>query len=137
MDVPGLLSYLGQKVSDAHACIHCNRRFPDLLSVRRHMLDKGHTQLASEVHTHRGNYDEAGTNELQEELEPFYDYHSSMREVAEKITDPKQKVASILRFFDTDKDRKLGPEEVASLWAAASDGGKLSEAQYEGACAMC
>jgi len=70
-------------------------------------------------------------------LEPFYDYHSSMREVADKIKDPQQKVASILRFFDIDKDRKLGPEEVASLWAAASEGGKLSEAQYEGACAMC
>lgn len=136
-DVPALLSYLGSKVGEHHACINCNRRFPDLQSVRRHMIDKGHTQLASEAHTRRGNIDEAGTIDLQEELEPFYDFHSSVREVSAKITDPKQKIASILRFFDADKDRKLGPEEVASLWAAASDGAKLSEAQYAGACAMC
>jgi hypothetical protein len=100
------------------------------------MIDKGHTQLASEVHTRRGNYDEAGTNEMQNELEPFYDFHSSMREVSEKITDPQQKVASILRFFDADKDLKLDQREVAELWAAAADGAQLSEAQYEGACAM-
>lgn len=137
VDVSALLSHLGRKVSEFNCCIHCSRRFPDLASVRRHMLDKGHTQLASEAHTRRGKYDEAGTNELQEELEPFYDYRSSMREVAEKIRDPTQKVASILRFFDVDKDRKLDQQEVANLWAAASEGAILSEAQYEGACAMC
>jgi hypothetical protein len=131
------LGHLGQKVSEDHACIHCNRRFPDLQSVRRHMVDKGHTQLASEARTRRGNYDEDGTQGLQDELEPFFDFNPSMREVADRIQKPAQKVASILRFFDADKDEKLGPDEVQALWAAASDGGKLSEAQYEGACAMC
>merc|ERR1719162_1963528 len=60
-----------------------------------------------------------------------------MREVSNNIKDPLQKVASIMRYFDVDKDEKLGPNEVAALWAAASEGGKLSESQYEGACAMC
>jgi len=136
-DVPALLSFLGQKVSEPpHACINCNRRFPDLASVRRHMLDKGHTQLTAEARTRRGGYDEATTDEMQAELEPFYDFNSSVREVAEKINNPQQKVASILRFFDEDKDQKLGQHEVASLWAAANDGVELSQAQYEGACAM-
>jgi hypothetical protein len=101
------------------------------------MLDKGHTQIGSEVKSRRGNYDEAGSNELQNELEPFYDFHASVREVAEKINDPQQKVASILRFFDIDKNLRLDHQEVSELWAATSDGDKFSEAQYEGACAMC
>jgi len=136
LDVPALLAHLAEKVSVSYGCINCNRRFPDLLSVRRHMLDKGHTQLASEAHTRRGKYDEAGTNLLQSELEPFYDFHSSVREVAEKIVDPQQKVASIFRFFDADKDQVLQQHEVAELWAAAKDGAELTEAQYKGACAM-
>lgn len=138
LSVEELLLHLHQKVTgDLHMCINCNRRFPDSQSVRRHMMDKGHTQLSSEVHTRRGNFSKILTNELQAELEPFYDFHGSMREVSDKIVDPKQKIASILRFFDKDKDQKLGPLEVAELWAAASDGGKLSEAQYLGACSKC
>merc|ERR1712070_482024 len=68
--------------------------------------------------------------------EPFYDYSSSMLEWSQKITNPKQKVASILRFFDADKDKRLNQKEVGDLWAASSDGAKLSEVQYQGACAM-
>jgi hypothetical protein len=136
-DVPVFMNYLAQKVSIDHACINCNRRFPDLQSVRRHMVDKGHTQLASEARTRRGNFDEGATEDLKEELEPFYDYNSSVREVAEKIHLPQQKVASILRFFDADKDKKLGPDEVANLWGNTNDGATMTQAQYEGACAMC
>mmetsp|Transcript_155337 Transcript_155337/g.289807 ORF Transcript_155337/g.289807 Transcript_155337/m.289807 type:complete len:525 (+) Transcript_155337:74-1648(+) len=132
-DVVGLLSYLGEKIS-AGVCINCNRRFPDLASVRRHMTDKGHCQIGSEAYTRRGNYDEAGTEELRAELEDFYDFHASMREVSEKITDPKQKVASILRFFDADHDGVLNRQEVEQLWAAATDGAELTEVQYLGAC---
>jgi len=138
IDRDGLLAYLGHKVSEPpYACINCNRRFPDAQSVRRHMLDKGHTQIGSEVFSRSGRYDEASTNELQSELEPFYDFHASVREVAEKINNPQQKVASILRFFDADKNQTLDYQEVSELWAATSDGEKFSEAQYEGACAMC
>jgi len=134
-NVPDLLNHLGRKVSEG-VCLHCNRSFPDLQSVRRHMIDKGHTQLASEAKTRAGNIDEEGTIDMQEELEPFYDFHGSIKEIADKINNPAQKVASILRYFDSDKDKKLGPDEIASLWAAAKDGAKLSEAQYVGACAM-
>jgi len=100
------------------------------------MLDKNHTQLVSTAYTRRGNYDEEATLEMQEELEPFYDFSSSMLEYAQRITDPAQKAASILRFFDTDKDQVLSRAEVAALWAATNDGAELSEAQYEGACKM-
>jgi len=138
-DVPGFLTHLHSKIAEPpHLCINCNRRFPDASSVRRHMLDKGHTQIGSEAYTRRGNYSEANTNELQAEMEPFYDFRGSVREVAEKLVqEPAQKVASILRFFDADKDGRLSQLEVAELWSAATDGGKLSESQYAGACAMC
>lgn len=132
-DVAGLLTFLGEKIT-AGVCINCNRKFPDLASVRRHMLDKGHTQIGTEAYTRRGNIDEAGTEELRAELEDFYDFHASMREVSEKISDPKQKVASILRFFDADRDGVLNREEVEELWGAATEGATLSEAQYLGAC---
>lgn len=134
-DFPGLLSYLHMKIAEG-VCIHCNRRFPDRASCLKHMIDKNHCRLATEVFTRRGKYDEAATEDMQEELEPFYDYHSSVREVAEKIMDKKQKVASILRFFDEDKDQRLSRAEVAELWAAANDGAELSQAQYAGACSM-
>jgi len=138
-DLPGFLTFLHCKLAEPpHLCLKCNCRFPDANSVRRHMLDKGHTQIGSEIYTRRGNYSEAGTNELQAEMEPYYDFRSSVREVAEKLVqEPAQKVASILRFFDADKDGRLSRAEVGEMWKAIMDGGKLSEAQYLGACSMC
>jgi len=137
IDVPKFLTHLGTKITEDYACINCNRRFPDLASVRRHMVDKGHTQLTSEAKTRRGNYDKDGTAGLEDEMEPFFDFTGSVRDVADKINNPKQKVASILRFFDIDRDGKLDPLEVAGLWSSINDGAKLSDTQYQGACALC
>mmetsp|Transcript_1225 Transcript_1225/g.2985 ORF Transcript_1225/g.2985 Transcript_1225/m.2985 type:complete len:524 (+) Transcript_1225:63-1634(+) len=137
-DVPGLLGFLGQKLSQPpHACIYCNRRFPDLRSVRRHMADKSHMRVVTEfggARTRRGNLDEYGTEELQAELEEFYDFHASTREVTERIKDPAQKAAAMLRYFDRNGDGRLCREELAKLWEAVSEGAELSDTQYVGAC---
>eukprot|EP00418_Pyrodinium_bahamense_P014193 CAMPEP_0179105788 /NCGR_PEP_ID=MMETSP0796-20121207/49147_1 /TAXON_ID=73915 /ORGANISM="Pyrodinium bahamense, Strain pbaha01" /LENGTH=561 /DNA_ID=CAMNT_0020803783 /DNA_START=31 /DNA_END=1715 /DNA_ORIENTATION=+ len=133
-DLPGLLTFLWQKISEQpHSCLFCNRRFPDVASVRRHMIDKNHTRIGTEARSRRGNVDQAGTEELQEELRDFYDYHGSTREITERISDPQQKVGALLRFFDADRDGLLKQKELAQLWVATT-GLELSEAQYLGAC---
>ncbi|KAJ1499718.1 hypothetical protein HMI56_004239 [Coelomomyces lativittatus] len=51
IDLPGLLTYLGEKVSIGHACLWCNTYdsttglFETLNDVRRHMIDKSHCQM--------------------------------------------------------------------------------------------
>jgi len=136
-DLPGLLIRLGQKISEPpHACIFCNRKFPNAASVRRHMIDKRHTRIGTEAYSRRGHYDEVATEQLQEELEDFYDYHASTREVTDLIQEPGHKVAAIFRFFDVDRDDRLRREEVAQLWAATTNGDELTDAQYLGACSL-
>jgi len=133
-DVPGLLSFLRQKISEPpHACIFCNRPFPDEGGVRRHMLDKNHTRIGTEARSRRGNINAAGSEELRNELEEFYDYHGSTREITERIKDPRQKVGAVLRYFDADRDGYLNQQELAQVWAATT-GLELTEAQYLGAC---
>lgn len=51
-DLPGLLSYLGEKVVIGNICLYCpngGKEFGSLESVRRHMVDKGHCRLAFET----------------------------------------------------------------------------------------
>lgn len=133
-DLPGLMKFLADKVSKPpHACICCNRPFPDLNSVRRHMIDKCHTHIATEARTRTGNIDEAMTDELQAELEPFYDYHGSTREITERMTPPQQ-IAALHRYFDSDRDGYLDKAELAKMWYTMVEGAVLSEAQYLGAC---
>eukprot|EP00928_Gymnodinium_smaydae_P079251 TRINITY_DN63224_c0_g1_i1.p1 TRINITY_DN63224_c0_g1~~TRINITY_DN63224_c0_g1_i1.p1 ORF type:complete len:558 (+),score=184.57 TRINITY_DN63224_c0_g1_i1:53-1726(+) len=135
-DVPGLLLHLRKKINEPpHQCIACNRPFPDAASVRRHMFDKCHTHLCSEVHTRRGLADHAGSDQMQAELEDFYDFRASVKEVMERFRAP-QKASALLRFFDADGDGRLDFTELSALWAAGNDGAELSEAQYTGACGL-
>ncbi|KAI9184218.1 pre-60S factor rei1 [Blastocladiella emersonii ATCC 22665] len=61
VDLPGLLAYLGEKVSVGNACLWCyspyreghtdlktKGLFKDLAAVRKHMCDKGHCKVAYE-----------------------------------------------------------------------------------------
>jgi hypothetical protein len=134
-DIQGLLEHLWKKINLEYTCVFCNRRFPDAASCRRHMLDKKHTRIGLEARTRRGNPDEQGSRELQAEVEDFYDFTGSTREITEKITGTEQRIASILRYFDEDRDGYLCHEEVSVLWKAASESSEeLSEAAYLGAC---
>lgn len=68
VDLPGLLSYLSDKICVGHICLYCNGRgrgFGSREAVQRHMLDKGHCKLA---------YD---ADEDKLELGDFYDFSSS------------------------------------------------------------
>jgi|ERR1719468_171157 len=136
-DVPGFLSFLHEKITEPpYRCLFCNRRFADAADVRRHMLDMKHTRVGTQARTRRGFVDEMGTEDMEEEIEAFFDYHGSVREITEKIKDPQQKVASILRFFDKDQDGHLSQEELAALWAQASGGLDLPEGHYKSACSI-
>ncbi|GAC98590.1 potential zinc finger protein [Pseudozyma hubeiensis SY62] len=68
VDLPGLVSYLADKVSIGNICLYCNGRgkgFHNLESVRNHMLDKFHCKIAY------------SDEEDQLELGDFYDFTSS------------------------------------------------------------
>ncbi|CBQ71182.1 conserved hypothetical protein [Sporisorium reilianum SRZ2] len=68
VDLPGLVSYLADKVSIGNICLYCNGRgkgFHNVESVRNHMLDKFHCKIA---------YSDM---EDQLELGDFYDFTSS------------------------------------------------------------
>lgn len=133
-NMEGLLSFMWHKINrPPHSCIFCNRKFPDAGSVRRHMLDKSHSRIGTEARTRRGNPDEMGSAELELEIEEFYDFTASTREITEKIQNPAQKVASILRFFDEDRDGYLRFVELKTLWEATV-GSEFSEMVYRGVC---
>eukprot|EP00438_Fugacium_kawagutii_P014296 Skav226013 [mRNA] locus=scaffold1010:239089:249529:+ [translate_table: standard] len=102
------------------------------------MLDKGHTRIGTEARTRRGNLDDLGSQELEAELEEFYDFTGSTREITERITDPEQRLASIFRFFDEDRDGFLCHEELAELWRATKkeESGELTAPLFQGACAQ-
>ncbi|KAI6046184.1 C2H2 type zinc-finger-domain-containing protein [Pisolithus marmoratus] len=68
VDLPGLLTYLGEKITIGNVCIHCNGRGRELHTieaVRKHMLDKSHCKIA---------YD---TEDDRLEISDFYDFTTS------------------------------------------------------------
>ncbi|KAK0527491.1 pre-60S factor rei1 [Tilletia horrida] len=68
IDLPGLMTYLADKITVGNICLYCNARgksFASLDAVRKHMLDKSHCKLA---------YTEE--DDIME-LSDFYDFSSS------------------------------------------------------------
>ena len=71
MDIPGLISYLGEKIAVGNVCIYCNekgREFKSTDAVRKHMVDKGHCKIA---------YD---SEDDRLELSDYYDFTSSYQD---------------------------------------------------------
>lgn len=133
-DVSGLLLFLHKKISEfPHNCLCCGKKFRNLQDCLKHMIDLAHTRIGQEAFTRTGRIDEDGTDELQTELSPFYDHSSSAADVMDRISDPRQKVGSLLRFFDADRDGHLCHEEIYELWKAAT-GDEFTETLYLGAC---
>ncbi|ORZ04943.1 C2H2 type zinc-finger-domain-containing protein [Absidia repens] len=65
VDIPGLISYLFEKVIQNHICLFCNdrgKKWRSLEAVRAHMVDKGHCKMA---------YDNSEDPEI---LLKFYDF---------------------------------------------------------------
>lgn len=57
IDIPGLLTYLGEKVAIGNVCLYCpSRTFHSLSAVRNHMIEKGHTKLAEDYLEEIGDY---------------------------------------------------------------------------------
>ncbi|KAE8225236.1 hypothetical protein CF319_g1984 [Tilletia indica] len=68
IDLPGLMTYLADKITVGNICLYCNARgrsFASLEAVRGHMVDKSHCKLAYT--------EEADVLELSD----FYDFSSS------------------------------------------------------------
>jgi len=68
VDLPGLITYLGEKIAVGNVCIFCNaksREFRTLEAVRKHMADKSHCKIAFE------------TEDDRLEISDYYDFSSS------------------------------------------------------------
>jgi pre-60S factor REI1 len=77
IDMKGLLTYLGEKVSQGFMCLWCNdrgRTFYSVQAAQQHMQDKGHCKMLHE-------------GEALAEYADFYDYSSSYPEQQEQNTD--------------------------------------------------
>ncbi|OCF76624.1 pre-60S factor REI1 [Kwoniella mangroviensis CBS 8886] len=101
LDLPGLLSYLGEKVAVGNLCLYCpngGREFGSLEAVRKHMVDKAHCKLAYETEEDRAEladyYDFAGSNETAdsdwEDLEDNMSEVSQENSVEDKIKQKRQ-----------------------------------------------
>jgi len=64
VDLPGLIAYLGQKLSIGNVCLYCDRYFGSLQAVRHHMADVGHCKLS---------YD----GDAMLEYDDFYDFENA------------------------------------------------------------
>lgn len=74
VDSQGLAQYLGDKLFEGHICLYCDRIFSSLNAVRDHMISLGHTMLGTHLDVQK------------EELESFYNYSSSYKELIPNIS---------------------------------------------------
>ncbi|PCH43710.1 cytoplasmic protein [Wolfiporia cocos MD-104 SS10] len=121
VDLPGLLTYLGEKIAVGNVCIYCNgrgREFRTLDAVRKHMLDKGHCKIA---------YD---SEEDRLEVSDYYDFTASYpdaeqrRERKAQHAAPKQTPKAALgeeEWVDTDDEDGEADEIVDADMDSASD----------------
>lgn len=75
VDLPGLITYLGEKLAVGNVCVYCNdkgREFRSLEAVRKHMIDKSHCKIAYESETDRL------------EVSDYYDFTSSYPDTQHK-----------------------------------------------------
>ena len=83
VDLPGLITYLGEKVAVGNFCIFCNekgREFRSVDAVRKHMTDKSHCKIAydrendrlelSDYYDFTGSYPDADTRKKEKKGRP-------------------------------------------------------------------
>jgi pre-60S factor REI1 len=72
-DMEGLLKHLGVKLGAYHVCLWCSSKcYRDLLSVQKHMIDKGHQKMRFEGET-LVEYADFYAYDDQEDLDEDYD----------------------------------------------------------------
>lgn len=64
-DLPGLLTYLSEKVKLGGVCLFCEQQFSQCQACQNHMIDKMHCKLPAL---------DSDDNDAADELEDFYDY---------------------------------------------------------------
>ncbi|KAI0035853.1 C2H2 type zinc-finger-domain-containing protein [Vararia minispora EC-137] len=82
VDLPGLITYLGEKVAVGNVCLYCNgrgREFRTIEAVRKHMVDKSHCKIAYER--------EADMLEIAD----FYDFTTSYPDWEERAKRKEEK----------------------------------------------
>ncbi|KAL0580344.1 hypothetical protein V5O48_001681 [Marasmius crinis-equi] len=104
-DLPGLITYLGEKIAVGNVCIYCNgkgREFRTLDAVRKHMLDKSHCKVAYETENDRL------------EISDYYDFTSSYPEakLRKKAKKKKQVVVEDEEWEDFSGDEDGEVDEV-------------------------
>lgn len=96
IDIPGLITYLGEKIAVGNVCIFCNgkgREFRTLGAVRKHMVDKSHCKIA---------YD---SPDERLEISDYYDFTSSYPEAQLQTTrKPKQDIEDKEEWEDLEDD---------------------------------
>lgn len=73
VDLPGLITFLGEKITVYHVCIYCDERskaFRSLDAVRKHMTDKGHCKVFYQ-------------SDMELDIAQFYDYSDLFEDVSD------------------------------------------------------
>lgn len=95
IDLPGLISYLGEKIAVGNVCIYCNgkgREFRTLDAVRKHMVDKSHCKIAYDSERDRL------------EVSDYYDFTTSYPDAELAREKERNKKASKAIKEDEDKE---------------------------------
>lgn len=106
VDLPGLLSYLGEKIIIGNLCLYCpngGKEFGSVDAARRHMIDKAHCKVAYESEEDRAELMDFYDGEVgEEEWEDVEDGEGTGQAGEESVSGPLYK-------SDLDSIRLLGP----------------------------
>eukprot|EP00439_Symbiodinium_sp_Y106_P062860 s3782_g9.t1 len=129
VNVEGLLEHLWKKINEEFTCIFCNRRFPDAASTRQAAsVFLGGLEQESHVASARVVLQKPVQDweqELEAELETFYDFTGSTRRSA--ALSMRLKPEAFLLYCKS--------FELSELWKATyTEGGELSASMFKAAC---
>lgn len=120
VDLPGLITYLGEKIAIGHVCTYCNgrgREFRSMHAVRKHMIDKSHCKLAYDAERDRL------------EISDFYDFTTSYP-IASFKSNSRRKVKTLAAPPSEDGEEWEDEEEGADV--VIGDGESVIDVDSEG-----
>ncbi|KZV76321.1 hypothetical protein PENSPDRAFT_598627 [Peniophora sp. CONT] len=117
VDLPGLLTYLGEKVAVGNICLYCNgkgREFRTLDAVRKHMVDKSHCKIAY------------STESEMMEIVDYYDFSASYPDAEERAAkkaarDERRRLREERRAAKAQEEAEEGWEEDEEMDDAEAD----------------